>query len=62
MKSQGLGQTQMNVHSSNSNLSRCENHKAKEAKYFVLSEEERIFYCEKCAISLASQGFKVSKM
>jgi hypothetical protein len=25
-------------------------------------EEERLLYCEKCAILLASQGFKVSKI
>lgn len=40
----------------------CTNHQSKVAKYVVESDEETMFYCEKCAILLASQGFKVSKM
>ncbi len=40
----------------------CTNHPNKIAKYFVESDEETLFYCEKCAILLASQGFKVGKM
>ena len=43
---------------------KCENHPNKKGKYSVVSEEEeeQIFYCEKCAILLASQGFQVSKL
>jgi hypothetical protein len=40
----------------------CTNHPNKVAKYYVESDEETLFYCEKCAILLASQGFKVAKM
>jgi hypothetical protein len=39
----------------------CQNHSTKPAKYFVSIDEEYLPYCEKCAILLASQGFKVSK-
>ena len=43
---------------------KCENHPTKKGKYSVLSEDEgeEIYYCEKCAILLASQGFKVIKL
>lgn len=40
----------------------CTNHPNKTAKYIVESDEESLFYCEKCAILLASQGFKVCKL
>jgi hypothetical protein len=39
----------------------CQNHSNKPAKYFISIDEEDLPYCEKCAILLASQGFKVSK-
>lgn len=42
------------------NARRCINHPQKSAKYKML--EEQMLYCEKCAILLASQGFKVSKI
>jgi hypothetical protein len=40
----------------------CSNHPGKTAKFRVCSEENDLFYCEKCAILLASQGFKVEKL
>lgn len=41
----------------------CQNHKAKEAKYRIVSEDDdTLFYCEKCSIFLASQGFAVEKL
>lgn len=36
------------------------NHQFKEASYSVVGECGK--YCEKCAIFLASQGFKVKRM
>jgi hypothetical protein len=40
----------------------CQNHDTKVAKYIVDSDDETLPYCEKCAILLASQGFKVVRM
>lgn len=40
----------------------CSNHAEKQAKFKAHSEESDLFYCEKCAILLASQGFKVEKL
>lgn len=41
----------------------CVNHPEKESSFYVRSdEEEYIFYCEKCAILVACQGFKVEKI
>jgi hypothetical protein len=40
----------------------CQNHDSKVAKYIVYSDDETLPYCEKCAILLASQGFKVARM
>lgn len=50
-----------------SNMSRkrelmCINDPHKPAKYLAYSEEESLYYCEKCAILLASQGFTVMKL
>lgn len=50
-----------------SNMSRkrevmCINDPHKTAKYLAYSEEESLYYCEKCAILLASQGFTVMKL
>jgi hypothetical protein len=42
---------------------RCLNHPKKVGTYETKDEHtERFLYCEKCAILLASQGFKVSKL
>lgn len=40
----------------------CINDPHKVAKYLAYSEEESLYYCEKCAILLASQGFTVMKL
>lgn len=40
----------------------CINDPHKVAKYIAYSEEESLYYCEKCAILLASQGFTVMKL
>jgi hypothetical protein len=40
----------------------CINEPHKVAKYIAYSEEESLYYCEKCAILLASQGFTVMKL
>lgn len=40
----------------------CQSHENKQAKYYVYSDDETLMYCEKCAILLASQGFKVVKI
>jgi hypothetical protein len=46
------------------NDTRCQNHPQKKGKYSVMNEEEgeKTYYCEKCAILVASQGFKVYKL
>lgn len=47
----------------NGNHKNCTNHQQKAGKYEVMGENgEQLVYCEKCAILLASQGFKVHKM
>lgn len=41
----------------------CQNHKNKDARYRIISDDEdTLFYCEKCSIYLASQGFSVEKL
>lgn len=40
----------------------CQTHEGKVAKFIVYSDDETLPYCEKCAILLASQGFKVTKL
>ena len=40
----------------------CINDPQKVAKYMTSSEDETLYYCEKCAILLASQGFAVQKL
>ena len=40
----------------------CTNEHNKVAKFLTYSEEETLYYCEKCAILLASQGFTVVKL
>ncbi len=41
----------------------CQNHKNKEARYRIISDDEdTLYYCEKCSIYLASQGFPVEKL
>lgn len=40
----------------------CQNHDTKPAQFRVLTEGDTMFYCERCAISLASQGFNVCRM
>jgi len=45
------------------NSGRCDNHPAKDATYYVNGEDDQaIYYCEKCAILTASQGFLVNKL
>lgn len=39
----------------------CVNHGNKQGVY-EMKEDSSVRYCEKCAILLASQGFKVSKV
>jgi predicted SprT family Zn-dependent metalloprotease len=39
----------------------CINHQLKPARFKAVSDEADLFYCEKCAILLASQGFKVMR-
>lgn len=39
----------------------CQNHSNKQATYAISIDDEDMLYCDKCAISLASQGFKVVK-
>ena len=34
----------------------------KTAKYMIYSDDESLYYCEKCAILLASKGFSVEKL
>lgn len=40
----------------------CQNDPNKQAKYVISIDDEDLPYCEKCAILLASQGFKVRKL
>ena len=40
----------------------CFNHQEKLAKFLVETHDEMMYYCEKCAILLASQGFPVRKI
>jgi hypothetical protein len=40
----------------------CINDPHKVAKFLAYSEEESLYYCEKCAILLASQGFTVMRL
>lgn len=40
----------------------CYNHPDKRSKYRIVSEDLELMYCEKCAILMASQGFKVEKL
>ena len=42
-------------------IASCQNHSNKPAKYYIFIDDEDLPYCEKCAILLASQGFKVVK-
>lgn len=42
---------------------RCHNHTNKGATFEIVGVgQERLTYCEKCAILLASQGFKVNRL
>jgi hypothetical protein len=40
----------------------CLNHPKKSATHCLISDQEKINYCEKCSIMLASQGFDVLKI
>jgi hypothetical protein len=40
----------------------CSNHPQKEAEYWILLEDDTLFYCEKCSALLASQGFQVNRI
>lgn len=40
----------------------CENHQGKQATYFTEIDGERLHFCEKCAITLASTGHSISRM
>ena len=43
----------------------CENHPTKKGKYNIITDDEDLtdtYFCEKCAILLASRGFEVQKI
>lgn len=40
----------------------CFNHVDRTAKFKIITEETELFYCEKCAILLANQSFKVQRL
>jgi hypothetical protein len=40
----------------------CENHQNKQATYFTQIDGEKLHFCEKCAITLASHGHSITKM
>ena len=40
----------------------CENHPSKPAEFIAVIEGEKIKYCQKCAINVASNGFEVIKI
>jgi hypothetical protein len=40
----------------------CENHQGKQATYYTQIDGERLNFCEKCAITLASHGHSITKM
>ena len=40
----------------------CENHQGKQAAYFTQIDGERLHFCEKCAITLASTGHSISRI
>lgn len=40
----------------------CENHGNKCAKYFIEKDGECFYFCQRCAIQLISNGFKLTKI
>jgi hypothetical protein len=42
--------------------SHCENHHNKQAAYYAQIDGEKLYFCEKCAITLASHGHSITKM
>lgn len=40
----------------------CENHQNKTATYFTQIDGEKLHFCDKCAITLASHGHSITKM
>lgn len=40
----------------------CENHNTKTAKYMIEKDNELFYFCERCAIQLISNGFKLVKI
>jgi hypothetical protein len=40
----------------------CENHLNKQASYYTQIDGEKLHFCEKCAITLASHGHSINKM
>lgn len=40
----------------------CSNHDGKEARFSLEVDGDVLYYCLKCAVKLASQGFLVNKL
>jgi hypothetical protein len=40
----------------------CENHSAKIAKFVIEEDNDCFYFCERCAIPLISNGFKLMKI
>lgn len=40
----------------------CENHTNKLAKFMIDKDNEQFFFCDRCAIPLISNGFKLLKI
>ena len=51
-----------NYRSSNNEQGRCQNHLGKNAEFVAYIEGDRILYCQKCALNIASNGFEVNRI
>jgi hypothetical protein len=40
----------------------CENHSNKAAKFTIEKDDEPFYFCDRCAIPLISNGFKLTKL
>lgn len=40
----------------------CENHSSKIAKFYIEKDNEYFYFCDRCAIQLISNGFKLTKI
>lgn len=45
-----------------SNENYCENHGNKPAKFMIDKDNEQFYFCDRCAIPLISNGFKLTKI